>query len=218
MMAYAAAVYIRAEDAHGNVVVTLAMAKACPAPMKWRSIPLLELQGAVLASRLGNSVSAALGVGTEEVTYWTDSMNVIYWVRSLSRRFTVAVGNRVLKFNSILDSLSGIMFPARTILWTFPHEELPHSSWWMRTLSGLGQLAFLSQEPSVWPRREIVVPSTLPCLLKKKQGAISLHTAILQPDSMRLHPDNYSSWTRLVRITALCRRFVARLKSGGKKK
>ena len=213
MVAYAAAVYVRTQDAGGNVVVTLAMAKARAAPIKRRSIPFLELQGAVLGTRLGKYVSSALGVSAEEVSYWTDSMNVMYWVRSLSRRFTVEVGNRISEIQQNSEPANWHHVPGKINPADLPsrgvaaQQLVDEDAWWTGP-------AFLSQEPEDWPQREILVPATLPCLLKKEQAPITLHATMLHPDSMRLHPENYSSWTRLVRITAWCRRFVARLKSG----
>ena len=115
--AYAAAAYVRVESNGGPAKVTLAMSKARPAPVKRRSIPMLELQAAVLGSRLGQFVSDALNLPPESVTYWTDSMNVLYWVRSVSRKFKIDVGNRISEIQQHTNSskwqhVSGRLNPA----------------------------------------------------------------------------------------------------------
>lgn len=51
-LAYAACVYARVESDDGSVVVTLLTAKSKMAPIKHQSIPRLELNGAVLLTRL----------------------------------------------------------------------------------------------------------------------------------------------------------------------
>ena len=61
-MAYAAAVYLRAENEDGSFSTSLVMSKARPTPVKRRSVPMLELQGAVLGARLGKYVAGVLDI------------------------------------------------------------------------------------------------------------------------------------------------------------
>ena len=99
--AVAAAVYVRAEYPDSTVRVNLAMAKAKPAPLQRQSIPMLELRAAVLGAEITEQVKTALGVESRDAWYWTDSMNVLYWLRSHSRRFKVEVGNRVATIQAL---------------------------------------------------------------------------------------------------------------------
>lgn len=108
--AYAAVSCVRHESPDGTAKVTLAMAKARPAPMKNKSIPMLELQGAVLGTRLAAEVSSALDIPECDQYFWTDSMNVLCWVRSNSRvssKSTWATGS--FKYRSCLRALSGTL-------------------------------------------------------------------------------------------------------------
>ena len=79
----------------GAVRVSLAMAKARPSPIRKMSIPKLELKGAVLGTCLAKEVNDALGLPAGDTVYWTDSMNVLFWVRSHSRRFKTDIGNLI---------------------------------------------------------------------------------------------------------------------------
>ena len=101
--AYAAATYIRTQYPDNVVRVTLAMAKAKPAPLRKRSIPMLELRGAVLGTKVAMQVCTALDLSPQQCQYWTDSMNVLAWVKNHSRRFKVEVGNRIAESVSESD-------------------------------------------------------------------------------------------------------------------
>lgn len=93
--AYVAMVYTRQELLDGSAKVSLAMAKARPTPIRKKTITTLELQGAVLGVRVAGEVGAALDVPVERQHFWTDSMNVLHWVRSASRKFKIEVTGQV---------------------------------------------------------------------------------------------------------------------------
>ena len=145
--AIAAATYIRAEDAAGNVRVTLAMAKAKTAPARRQTIPQLELRGAVLGLRTSSEVGNALDIPVAKHTFWTDSMNVLGWIRSHSRRFKVDIGNRVSELQNATKPsqwrhVPGKQNPANKGTRGLPAKELAEHRMW-----GHGP-AFLSQARS----------------------------------------------------------------------
>ncbi|XP_036346141.1 uncharacterized protein LOC118755409, partial [Rhagoletis pomonella] len=61
--------------------------KANCAPIKYQTIPKLELQGAVFAVRLRNCIIQHHDVRPSQVRMWTDSHTVIRWVKSDARRY-----------------------------------------------------------------------------------------------------------------------------------
>ena len=204
--------YFRVVQPDGSVKVSFYMAKARPSPIKRRSIPMLELQAAVLGARLGTFVAEALKVPMSQRFFWTDSMNVLYWVRSPSRKFKLEVGNRVSEIQRATDSsnwrhVSGITNPADLPTRGLSANKLSDSALWWSGPS------FLSEDSSEWPARQIVVPQELPGLLKK-QTQISMSGAVpVVTEDSRLHPEHFSSFGRLVRVTAWCSRFVRCLKA-----
>ena len=93
--AYGAAVYIKIEYQDGSSSVRLVASKTRVAPLQSISIPRLELMGAILGSRLAKSVVNALSMEAKSITFWTDSANVLWWIRGYSRVFKPFVVNRI---------------------------------------------------------------------------------------------------------------------------
>ena len=62
--------------------------------MKALTIPKLELQASLLASRLRKEVQCALTMKIDKVFMWTDSTTVLQWIHSIEKQ-PVFVANRV---------------------------------------------------------------------------------------------------------------------------
>lgn len=71
------------------------MLKSRIAPLKSTRIPRLELCGAVLGLNLAKSIANILMVDMREITFWTDNMNVLYWIHNQSRLFKSFMANRI---------------------------------------------------------------------------------------------------------------------------
>ena len=202
--AIAAATYIRAEDAAGNVRVTLAMAKAKTAPARRQTIPQLELRGAVLGLRTSSEVGNALDIPVAEHTFWTDSMNVLGWIRSHSRRFKVDIGNRVSELQNATKPsqwrhVPGKQNPADKGTRGLPAKELAEDRvWWHGP-------AFLSQQPDVWPPEKSASTEGLPGVIQRETTF-----ALAVTPTTRLQASRYRTWEQLLRVTAWCYRFVSR--------
>ncbi|XP_062541401.1 uncharacterized protein LOC134209429 [Armigeres subalbatus] len=99
-LGYAAVVYLRFKQ--GNTVECMIVgAKSLVALFKFVSIPMLELQSAIIGTRLANSICEALSFKITDRFFWTDARNVLCWLRSDHRQYSPYVGWRV---SEILDS------------------------------------------------------------------------------------------------------------------
>ena len=95
--------FLRAQkNADSKCQLAFAFGKARVAPMKMLSFPKLELQAALLASRLKDDIEKALTLSISKVFMWTDSTTVLQWLNSTSKQ-PVFVENRVAE---ILESTS----------------------------------------------------------------------------------------------------------------
>nr|XP_043067313.1 uncharacterized protein LOC122321449 [Drosophila bipectinata] len=99
--AFAAATYWWATYENGDVRAHFISSKTKCAPMRTMSIPRLELQAAVLGTRLMDTVKQEHGVAFSNCVLWTDSKTVLHWISSTHRRYKQFVGNRVAE---ILES------------------------------------------------------------------------------------------------------------------
>ena len=99
--AYGTVAYNRVTYADGTVTVRMVASKTRVAPLTATSIPRLELLGALLSARMATPVQAALECKTEEIYYWTDSMDVLWWLQNQSRALKTFVGNRVASIQRI---------------------------------------------------------------------------------------------------------------------
>ena len=71
------------------------------APMKALTIPKLELQAALSATRLKDEIQLALAVPVERTFMWTDSTTVLQWIH-LSEKKLVFVANRVAEIFQLM--------------------------------------------------------------------------------------------------------------------
>ena len=200
--AYAAVVYLRLTDTRGGVHISLVASKTKVAPIKRLTIPRLELCGAYILSKLLEYVRQALSIPIENLHAWTDSTVVLNWLDGSPRRFKVYVGNRI---SFILDRIPanrwkhvpGEQNPAdcasRGLL---PCELVNHDLWWNGP-------EWLASSPSNWPRQ--------PRLTHDESDTESMntcHLASVETNSPLCPLDRFSSYLKLVRVTAWVMRFL----------
>ena len=197
--AYAAVVYFRMTDCDGAVYTSLIASNTKVAPIKRLTILRLELCGAHL---LLEHVQTTLKIPIEQVFAWTDSTIVIHWLDGNPRRFKTYVGNRV---SFIVDHIppsrwnhvSGEQNPADCA--SRGLELIEHKLWW----NGPEWL-----KPQLWPKSHIL-PHDQPA---DEERRLCLLTSIVPQDPV-IALDRFSSFTRLVRITAWIMKFVKACRS-----
>ncbi|MCG8047834.1 MAG: hypothetical protein N0E48_19785, partial [Candidatus Thiodiazotropha endolucinida] len=98
--AYGAVVYARCKQKDGTISSNIVAAKTRVAPTMSTSIPRLELMAAVVGVRLTGRISRVLEIPLSQATFWSDSVNVLWWIRGRSREFKPFVANRVGEIQS----------------------------------------------------------------------------------------------------------------------
>ena len=102
--------------------------------MKLLTIPKLELQAALLASRLKRFVEDSLTILINKVNLWTDSITVCQWIRSSASKHPIFVANRlseILELASVdqWKFVSGSLNPADCSTRGFSANRLNNCSW-----------------------------------------------------------------------------------------
>ncbi|XP_036345864.1 uncharacterized protein LOC118755091 [Rhagoletis pomonella] len=98
-VAFAAVVYVRVLHING-VDVRFIMGKTRTAPAELMSIPRLELQAAVLGTRLYKLIEDSHEVNIGRAVFWTDSQTVLQWVHSSERKYKAFVGHRIAEIHN----------------------------------------------------------------------------------------------------------------------
>lgn len=82
--AYGADCYVRHLYKDGTVSSRLVASKSRVAPLQAASIPRLELMAAVVGLKLAETIGQVLGIDKSKWIFWSDSMDVLHWIRDQS--------------------------------------------------------------------------------------------------------------------------------------
>ncbi|XP_068151985.1 uncharacterized protein [Drosophila tropicalis] len=182
--AYAALVYLRAE-VDGIVHCSLVASKTQVAPLKPVSIPRMELMAAVLGLRLAKFIEPELSVTVCQRIFWTDSKDVLCWIRSDARKYNQFVALRVGEILEDSDVLSWRWVPTQHNVaddgtkWTKMPDMTGNSRWFVGP-------RFLYEQETQWPSMEQSPSKTSESILhheEKVKGNSSL--ACITPDPER---------------------------------
>ncbi|XP_055615030.1 uncharacterized protein LOC129761337 [Toxorhynchites rutilus septentrionalis] len=211
--AYGACIYVRAVSTNGDIFTNLLTAKSKVAPLgnSMRNptvcLPRLELSAALLLSHLFEKVESSVNLQVK-CFFWTDSTIVYYWLSSSPSRWKTFVANRVseiqqLTARGIWGHVPGLENPADIVSRGMSPEELKDFTAWCNGPD------WLRQPSRFWPSISAPVHHELPPD-QLEERSIALPVQLLPPNELFLL---YSSFTKLLRISALIRRFIHNLKS-----
>ncbi|CAG2208607.1 unnamed protein product [Mytilus edulis] len=205
--AYGSVIYARHEYKSGMISTRFIAAKSRVAPLTSVSIPRLELMAAVLAL----SVKHALEVPEDNMTFWSDSMNVLYWIRGRSREYKPFVANRIGEIHTSSHPkqwrhVPTKVNPADLVSRGRTVEQLQSDViWWNGP-------EFLQDEEPQWPDTNIQIENVrdteLKCQKKTSDNYTTLKSIHNNDLDWRLDPVRYSSVVRLVRVQAYVHRFI----------
>ena len=204
LKAFGAVVYVRTVYLHQPPTVTLVTAKTKVTKTKPPTIPKLELCGAVLLTKLLNTVSDVLNIPLSNITAWTDSSIVVAWLDGHSRTMTQYVYNRVYY---VLDHTNpqnwkhvpGVDNPADCASRGMaPRALLQHSLWWEGP-------AWLYQEP-------VLVPDQPPRKTPPDLNSKAVHLTLVHDDFSLKFEERTNDYYRIIITVAWWFRLFHRLK------
>ena len=181
-VALSAVAYIRTQKQDEIFQTYFLLGKCKVAPIKQISVPKLELEAAVLGTRLRTLIQTEMTLKIEKVYLWTDSRVVLDWISSTKKQ-NVFVSNR----------LEEIKKTTKTDEW----NHVP-------TNFNPADLGTRGLEPSEIPPKWLTAPQFLQNTesswkdLKKIStvGAVTRNTKI--PIKPVLDPNRFSTWNKLL--------------------
>ncbi|XP_071081761.1 uncharacterized protein [Haliotis cracherodii] len=205
--AFGAVVYLvttREDDTKSSYLVA---SKCHVAPLKAVSMPRLELLAAVLGVRLLLAITKALELPSQRATLWSDSQNVLWWIKRQSRCFKPFVANRIgyiqehtniSQWKYVPSKLNAADILSRGV----DAEALLTEKW-------LNGPEFMTHDETEWPKQTIDMDNTETSELKKPSSQVNIAMFTKSdPISWRLAPARFSSWKRLCRVSAWIFRFL----------
>ncbi|XP_065091420.1 uncharacterized protein LOC135712358 [Ochlerotatus camptorhynchus] len=200
LVAFSCVAYFRIID-EGQVRCALVAAKSKVAPLKPLSIPRLELQAAVLGSRLMKSVQESHTLPIRRRMIWSDSSTVLSWIQSDQRRYRQFVAVRVGEILSETcvgecRKVPGKLNVADEATKWGKGPCFKNGSRWFTGPK------FLYKAESEWPGNELPEPN----IPEELRTVHAHHREITEP---LIDYRRFSKWERLQRATAYMLRFCA---------
>ena len=204
--AFGAVAYTRWEEDDGTHGVKFISAKSRVAPLKNLSIPRLELQAAVVASRLYATVKEEMSVQFKRVIFLSDSIIALSWIRGQSRQYKSFVANRVAEIQSQTDPSDWHHIPGE-------HNVADKVSRGVGVNGLEGDWkngpAFLQLPEEEWPRCIPKADINEIDKEKRKEKTVLIVREVEDATDCK----KFSSWRKLIRVTAYVFRFLANLKA-----
>ena len=208
-LAFGAVGFLRFDRPDG-VKTSFVLAKSRVAPLKYVSIPRLELCAALLAARLSKVIKSELRLKVDQITFWSDSTTVLRWINSLHCRFHVYVGNRVGELLELSEPsqwryVPTDQNPADEISRGLPAAEFTAEH---RFLTGP---AFLSKHPEEWPVFPDVKSEAKEAADPEIKSTNWAGATQYKPDSVDALTKRTSRLGYIINTVARCKRYVNNL-------
>ena len=200
--AFGACAYLRQKIENGKFDVRFVAAKTRVAPLKQLTIPRLELQAAVLASRLAKTIQEESRIEFKDVNFFTDSSITLAWIQSPSRSYKPFVSSRIGKIQSNSDPSQWKHIPGENNV----ADELSRGIH-VHELNGrwMHGPEFLRTAEGLWPTTAI--PSPVKEDSERRQATKVCLSINTKPENV-INYDTVSNWPKLIRVYAWIKRLA----------
>ncbi|KAM8714781.1 hypothetical protein ACLKA7_001185 [Drosophila subpalustris] len=186
-----------------NADPMLLIGKTKCAPLKMLSMPRLELQAAVLGTRLKNLILASHIVNVDSVTLWSDSRTVIAWIRSDHRQYKQFVAHRISEILETTGENDWRWIPSHLNAADKATKAPRNMKYTPGNIWTKGPEFLLTDERN-WP--STALESNLDDSLERKKVVFTIQQELL------FDMDRFSNYLRLKRTFGWILRFIKRLR------
>lgn len=196
--AYGACVYALSFNSKGEASCYLIASKSRVAPLKTITLPRMELNAALLLTRLIKVLQEALEDKVDSMFLWTDSTIVLHWIQTSPNLLKTFVANRVAEIQENIKNGSWHHVPSQDnpadyLSRGLAADKLADNQLWWHGPSWLPQRA-------EWPKQTLNQPEEIP----ETRRIVALTVVHSLPEAIF----NFSSYLKLKRIIAFCKRFA----------
>ncbi|GBM86654.1 hypothetical protein AVEN_71851-1 [Araneus ventricosus] len=197
--AYASCVFLRTEI-DGTITCQLVQARARVAPIKAITIPRLEFLTCTIGFRLVNTKKSDLGLENVPICCWSDSVNVLYWIKG-KENWGTFVNHRLQEIRQLTNPedwkhIAGILNPDDLPSRGCGAEELTESLWWEGP-------SWLKKPREEWPLSEACPDSAIINSERKRTVAPTINNELKKLNYL----SEISSFEKVIRVTAWIFRF-----------
>lgn len=100
---YGIACYARFVNNSERIHCALVYGRTRVAPLKFISIPRMELTAAVLSAKSHRMLKNEFDIAFDEIHFWTDSQVVLGYINNQARTFKTFVANRVQQIHDLTE-------------------------------------------------------------------------------------------------------------------
>lgn len=200
-VAYSAAVYFRVIGADGSIQCSLVAAKTKVAPLKYVTIPRLELMAAALGTTLLSFVIDGHTTAVQKRFLWSDSKTVLSWIHSDHRKYRPFVAARIGQILTTTNESEWRWVPSKSNVADEATKwgKGPYFDADCRWFIGP---SFLYAPETEWPSHNPLVNSTT-----EELRLCFLHRESLPKPLIEFK--RFSKWSRLLRAVAYLLRAVS---------
>lgn len=199
--AYAAVIYFRSISSNGKISINFVVAKTRVNPIKHVTLPRIELCAAYLLSQLCSLVVEAVPIVIKEIYLWSDSQIVLNWINSPPTKGNQFVTNRATHIKSLVPQAIWTYVPSSSnpadcaSRGIFPKNLVNHKLWWTGP---------------EWLHTDVNLPLSFVkgSEESKTPNEIMNHVTLNREKSFPEFLIKFSSYSKLCRIVAYCRRFI----------
>jgi hypothetical protein len=202
--AYGAVSYLRIVGEDGSVHVAFLLGKSRLAPIRQITIPRLELLGGVLAVKMHATLKREIRMSFSQTFFWTDSMIVLQYIRSRTKRFQTFVANRVTLIHEVTSPEDWRHVPTRMN----PADDASRGVDADDIARWIEGPNFLRHPMDTWPKMaEIPELSFEDCEVKREATVCATAVTANVDDPVEKILKRYSSWHRVCKAIAWLLRF-----------